>query len=468
MKPLTKSLSILQSPDLMTKLVIIGAGPCGIGAGYRLWQEKSADWQIYEKESYIGGLAAGFKDDVGFTWDVGGHVMFSHYKAFDDFVEHMLQENYISHLREAYIWCSQRWIPYPFQNNIRYLPIKEQEECILGLIEKRFSPEEAVNFKEWSLAVFGRGISRLFMEAYNYKVWATPLEIMAKDWIGERVSVVDIKRILSNVLYKKDDISWGPNNKFKFPLHGGTGGLFSPAANLFDKHLSTNKELIKIDWVEKEAYFGDGTSTRYDKLITTMPINLLCNLLEPRVKELTNAADELTFTSGYIVGIGLKKRLSSRRCWMYFPQSDSPFYRVTNFAWYSYNNVPQGNTDEYSSLMCETSYSDYKRESKEDIIEKTIQGLINSRLMQNEDRDKIVSSFLLDIDYSYPVPTLKRDRALFIIQNYLEKMDIYSRGRFGGWRYEVGNMDHSFMMGYEIVNRLLLGTQETVYQIPRG
>ena len=42
----------------------------------------------------------------------------------------------------------------------------------------------------------------------------------------------------------------------------------------------------------------------------------------------------------------------------------------------------------------------------------------------------------------------------------LEKKGIYSRGRFGAWKYEVGNMDHSLMQGVEAVNKIILGEEE--------
>ena len=52
---------------------------------------------------------------------------------------------------------------------------------------------------------------------------------------------------------------------------------------------------------------------------------------------------------------------------------------------------------------------------------------------------------------------------------FLESHDIYSRGRFGMWKYEVSNTDHTLMQGVECVNRLLLGEPETTigmtYQI---
>ena len=44
---------------------------------------------------------------------------------------------------------------------------------------------------------------------------------------------------------------------------------------------------------------------------------------------------------------------------------------------------------------------------------------------------------------------------------FLERHDIYSRGRFGMWKYEVSNTDHSLMQGVELVNRLLLDEPET-------
>ncbi|MDB5295227.1 MAG: UDP-galactopyranose mutase, partial [Phycisphaerales bacterium] len=43
---------------------------------------------------------------------------------------------------------------------------------------------------------------------------------------------------------------------------------------------------------------------------------------------------------------------------------------------------------------------------------------------------------------------------------YLEQHAVYSRGRFGMWKYEVANTDHSLMQGVELVNRLILGEPE--------
>lgn len=443
------------------RIIIIGAGPTGLGAAYRLEELGYDNWGIYERNDHVGGLAASFKDNAGFTWDIGGHVIFSHYEYFDRIIEEALGTEYYSHLRESWIWMLNCWIPYPFQNNIRYLPMEALEECLVGLRNLRNAqPKISSNFHEWIQNTFGSGISKYFMTPYNSKVWGVPLEQMDKNWIAERVSVVNIERIEKNIREQKDDASWGPNNKFKFPKFGGTGVIFEKMAEKFRDRIIFNSSLVSVDIRNKVVTFNDGRRESYDIVINTSPLDKFVSSLTPKNETIANAANDLIHNGGLIVGIGLKRKDDSNKCWMYFPQSDSPFYRVTNFFRYSPFNVPNGDVDNYFSLMCETAYSDHKEVNKGKIVAETIAGLINSKMITDEDKSLIVSEHLIDIDYSYPIPTIKRDNALRTILPYLEDNHIYSRGRFGFWKYEVGNMDHSVMQGVELVDRLLQGKEE--------
>ena len=54
----------------------------------------------------------------------------------------------------------------------------------------------------------------------------------------------------------------------------------------------------------------------------------------------------------------------------------------------------------------------------------------------------------------------------FPVQPGLEKLGIYSRGRFGAWKYEVSNQDHSLMQGVELANHLIKGVPETTLPFP--
>src|SRR5206468_10934571 len=57
-------------------------------------------------------------------------------------------------------------------------------------------------------------------------------------------------------------------------------------------------------------------------------------------------------------------------------------------------------------------------------------------------------------------PSVERDSILAQAIPFLEQHNIYSRGRFGMWKYEVSNTDHTLMQGVELVNRLLLDEPE--------
>ncbi len=96
-------------------------------------------------------------------------------------------------------------------------------------------------------------------------------------------------------------------------------------------------------------------------------------------------------------------------------------------------------------------------------MDQTIDGLVNTSLLDASEVDDICTRWEIAVDYGYPVPCLKRDGALKVIQPRLEEKDIYSRGRFGGWKYEVSNMDHSVMQGVEWAERMVTGTPETTY-----
>ena len=442
------------------QIVIIGAGPTGLGAAYRLMETGNHHWCIFEKHDYVGGLSASLVDGRGFTWDIGGHVLFSHYDYFDRAVGGGIRDAYFEHMRESWIRLLRTWVPYPFQNNIRYLPDDALRECLEGLRGLGEDPKGTANFGEWMSSVFGRGIVKYFMEPYNLKVWGVPLESMSKDWIGERVSVIDLRRIERNIREQRDDVNWGPNNKFKFPKHGGTGAIFEGIARPFREKIDFGHELIRVSLTNREVCFGNGRRVRYDFLINTTPLDSFVERCVDAPEAMRESAVRLVHNGGLIVGLGFCGKRVDPKCWMYFPEDNAPFYRVTNFHNYSPYNVPDGRTHEYFSLMCETTYSSHKTIDKGDITEETIQGLVNSGMIMESDRARIVSRHLIDIPYSYPVPTLGRDAALSVIQPYLESHGVYSRGRFGAWKYEVGNMDHSFMQGVEVIDRILSGGQE--------
>jgi hypothetical protein len=141
-----------------------------------------------------------------------------------------------------------------------------------------------------------------------------------------------------------------------------------------------------------------------------------------------------------------------------FPLADIPFWRLNVPSNFSPGNVPQSDTA--WSILCENSIppgSNVRYEPEQ--IEATLRqkGFLPPGT-------EVVSTFMSELKHGYPVPFAGRDPLLNDVQSKLEQMDIYSRGRFGGWRYEVSNQDHAFMQGVEVIDRLRQGKPEYTYR----
>ena len=445
------------------RIVIVGAGPAGLGAAWRLQELGHTNWSVYESTSHAGGLASSVVDAQGFTWDLGGHVLFSHYPYFDEVMQTALGDAWVEHVREAWVWMRERWIPYPFQNNIWRLPTNELAACLNGLLDLQLSPRAGppASFRDWLLAAFGTGLCDTFMLPYNRKVWAYDPSQLDVGWMGERVATVDLKRALGNLVMRRDDVSWGPNSTFRFPLHGGTGAIWRAVANRLPAgQLHFDRTAANVDVANKRLLMSDGESIGYDTLVSTMPLDDLLRTLVAR-PELSAEASKFVYSSSHIIGVGLTGSVPDdlrTKCWIYFPEDRVPFYRATVFSNYSPNNVPTGTP--HWSLMAEVSESPRKPVDANTVVADVVAGFRSCGFI---DPRNIVSRWHRRLEHGYPTPWLGRDAVLDPIESALHAASILSRGRFGAWKYEVSNQDHSFMQGVEAIDHVLTGSHDPTF-----
>jgi len=449
----------------MRGTVILGAGPTGLGAGYRLRERGEDDFEIFERADRVGGLATSFEDPKGYTWDVSGHIIFSGYPYFNAFLDKVLGAEGVRRIdRESWIKFEDRYVRYPFQNHLSSLPEEAMLECLVGLIESQTIDRERAyrNFEEWVYARFGAGVAKHFMVPYNEKVWSAPLSRMGFYWIAERVSVVDWKKALEATLLPRNT-EWGPNATFGYPATRGTLGLWLAVLPYLGDRLRYRKRMTCVDEDAREIRFADGSTRRYDRLLTTLPLEAFVARLLRAPEAVRVAARRLMFNRLFTVGIGLKRPSPSPKNWIYFPNPRTPFYRMTYLSNYSPDIVPNGDTSRYCALLTETTYSRFRPLPEGDFVRAVLDGLVAEGILTKDDLGLVESAYLIHAAHAYPVPSVDRDEALGVIQPYLESKEIYSRGRFGAWKYEVGNQDHSMMQGVELVDRWLDGSEEKVF-----
>jgi len=439
--------------------LILGAGPTGLGAGERLLREGGQDFLVLEASPTIGGLSRTIIDG-GYRWDLGGHVIFSHYAHFDELFDRYLGDAHSLIERESWVRCAGTWVPYPFQNNTRYLPEAEARACVEDLerAQARGGAADADNFGAFIDSAFGQSISRLFMRPYNEKVWGCPPETLAKEWIGQRVATIDAARARRNLEKSLDDFGWGPNNRFRYPLDGA-GAMYAAIGRALGDRLRLGARATAIDPAEHVVTLADGGRVRYDRLLSTMPLDVLIRdvIGDAAPDTVRDAAARLVHSSGHFVGVGIRQPCPSPRSWMYFPGDECPFYRVTYLSNYSPRMAPEG----CYSLLCEITESASHPVDADRIVEETIRGLQAVELLAPGERDDIDRLWHARVEHAYPTPTLERDAILETVHPWLESNGIASRGRFGMWKYEVANTDHSVMQGVEWAERELHGTPET-------
>jgi protoporphyrinogen oxidase len=295
-------------------------------------------------------------------------------------------------------------------------------------------------------------------------LWAYPLEQMSSQWIRDRVAVPEVEQVLRSVCLDESSTAWGPNATFCYPRRRGIGAVWRAVANTLPAdRIQFGERVVRINAERKFVWTACGRRYTYDHLISTMPLDQLLRMLGNGQRAQT--ASGLARTSTHVVGIGVNgecPRMLESKLWIYYPDNSVPFYRVTVVSNLSPENTPR--PEKTWSLMAEVSESPFRRLSKGNLIGQVIQGLQSVGVLRAS--DTIISQWHREVSHGYPVPTLGRDRILAETLSQLQTHGSYSRGRFGAWKYEVGNQDHSFMQGVEAVEHIVHGHCELTLENP--
>ncbi|CAK5022631.1 unnamed protein product [Meloidogyne enterolobii] len=432
-------------------------------------------------------------DENGFCWDLGVHVMgISKYKNFVEAMEECVTEWEIiprcamaemSHVmtenKEENLNKINYYIPYPVQNSIPYFPknlklkcleelnFKEKEEGNNFLTTKITEKEE--NFDSFSLSLFGETLQKIFVRPYNEKVWTVPISQMGTSWLQGRVPLIDLSQLkrrcsLSHQKLLIEDES--RQTAFRYPANcRGIGEMWKRFSERFPPKIFN---------------FGQKVKFNYNILISTIPLTELEKMIG-----INNLSKPLKHSTVILVGIGLfggKNDFVKKLSWAYYPRKEILFYRCTIISNFSEELIPkcssstsssssssnliEDKNNQFWSVLCEIGQSSDKElplenEQKNKIFDKIIKDLISVGIINK--KENICSKWIKCLPFGYPIPTKERDFILKECHKYLEKLQIYSRGRFGGWKYELSNQDVCFQIGIELIDKIFLNIPEILY-----
>ena len=469
-------------------ILIAGCGPCGIGAALELEQSAAPvrgsgavnprDYLIVDPSPIAGGWASSRETPEGFTFDCGGHVLFPHkyYPKFVDLLDSLPIE-WVASVPKRGVSLDGRFLPYPAQRNLQRLSPGKLLAVLANLFVRRlrrpFTRYEApgADLESYLLKQFGEYLTSNLMGPLNSKMWAHATSSLSNQWVMLRsgssqrnVADVSLRQTMRNLLTQQDTPGWTSDTMVTYPARGGSGAIWSAvAARIPAAKMLLGCGIRSIALAEKIATLDNGEQVSYGHLISSMPLDTLLRSISGRA-DLRAQAERFVFARSRLYGFGIEGEISARYESLHsfhVPDADQPFWRVTFPSSVSAGTAPEGTF----SVLCEISEpASQPAQNDQELAGRVEAGLRKLGIIG--EGQKVVSRFHQTIEHGYPVPFLGRDILLNEVQSVLEPAGIYSRGRFGAWKYEISNQDHAFMQGVEVVRRLLYGIPEETYSDP--
>ncbi len=465
------------------KVLIVGAGPCGLGAALEMLESGpggTQDFVIVDPGAKPGGWASSRTTAEGFTFDFGGHVLFphKHYAHFGELLK-QLPLAWASSVPERGVQVDGRFLPYPAQRNLQRLPLGKLLRAVASMVLRQVRPSGAAQKQEASSGSgnlgtylqehFGSYITSILMAPLNRKQWAHAPEQLADVWVQHRsgsttrnIADMDLGCMLRNLLLGKDDPGWTPETKVTYPAAGGSGAIWSAMAEAIPaEKMILDARVIYVSLGNKTALLSNGEMIGWEQMISTMPLDVLLKAL-PERPELAEKAKGFVKARSRLFGFGVRGNMPERYAGLHSCQvtdADIPFWRLNFPMTVSRGNGPDG----CYSMLCEVSEpAEQPARPAAELRAEVEESLFRMGLVGKPGQE-IVSRWEYSIEHGYPVPFLGRDALLGEVQPQLEAAGVYSRGRFGSWRYEISNQDHAFMQGVEVVRRILFRVPEETY-----
>jgi len=508
----------------MKKVIIIGAGPAGITAGYELVKE-SGDTKyevtILEETGVIGGISRTVCHH-GNRMDIGGHRFFSKdgrvtewwenlmplqgVPSYDDKVLHrkvslkkggpnpekqdrvMLNRNRISR-----IYYRKKFFDYPVKINLNTIKNMGLVDTVVAgcsylssVVHKR--PEDSL--ENFYINRFGKKLYAMFFEGYTEKLWGRHPRDISADWGSQRVKGLSVLAILKDIFFKafpgkkSRKVETSLIEEFRYPKYG-PGQLWEAAADDFVKKggiLKKNCKVVRIltehGKVSSVTYLKDGkeVTETADYFISSMPLKDLVAGMNDVPPNIRRISDGLPYRDFVTVGLLLRKlnlknctKLKTLAnlvpdCWIYVQDTGVKLGRIQIFNNWSPYLVKRPKETVWIGLeyFC-TEGDQYWNQTPNEWIKLGVRELKRMKIINAD--EKVLDAHCEKVKKAYPA-YFDTYSKIDVLVGYLNRFsNLFCVGRNGQHRYN--NMDHSMATSFEAVKNIREGVQskENVWNV---
>lgn len=411
----------------MSRIAILGSGISALGAYNQLAAEPGV--VLFDKNDRYGGHTMSLRYPQGFTFDMGPHVSFTS----DARIQQMLADNVAGQFetrqyRFSNYWQGH-WLKHPAQNNLHGLPPDLIARIIADFVAQAEQPTEIKNYEDWLRVAYGRTFAEKFPEQYTYKYHTTDARNLTTDWMGPRMYRPKLEEMVLGAL-----TSHTPNvhyiQSFRYPTQGGFGAYLDKWGRA--ARIELGHQVTRIDTKTRTLQFGNGRTTEYGGLISSIPLTDLVPMIEGVPEEVCDAAKRLACSACVLINLGIGRDDFADTHVSYFYDLDLVFPRTSYPHLISPSNAPPG----CGSIQVEVYFSPKYRPFKgkpEDYIEPAIADLIRCGVLR--ENEQILMKHAVYVPYANIIFDHDRAAALKIVHGYLDELRIRHCGRFGDWGY---------------------------------
>lgn len=437
-------------------VAVLGAGPAGVAAAYRLAKEGKARVSVLERAGTVGGNASSFLID-GIWCDFGSHrfhpVADPHVLAD---VQDILGADFLLRPRHGRIRLGGRWIHFPLKpvDALLRLPKDFAFSLLVDMAMKAIpkSPPATRNFATTLRAGLGPTISENFYFPYVKKLWGLEPEELAIRLAERRISGSSPFKILAKMARQIPGLKSPTTGKFYYPRKG-FGQIVSAtadAAKAKGADFRFNASIVRIErdgnrasavWLDK-----GGTPERLavDHVWSTIPITGLIKLIDPPAPApVLAAANAIRFRGMILIYLILEQDQFTEYDAHYFPEISIPVSRMSEPKNYSATVEPKGCTILCAELPCDPG-EPYWEMSDEELGKKFCEWLAGVGLPVTA---KVRRTETRRLRHAYPVYDLAYEGHFNVMDEWLAGIEgLLTFGRQGLFAHD--NTHHAYAMAY--------------------
>lgn len=440
-------------------VVILGAGPAGLGAALKLARRNLFDVTVLERGPAVGGNAGSF-DLAGMHVDFGSHRL--HPSCAPEIladIRGMLGDGLLDRPRHGRIRLRGRWVHFPLKpaDLALHLPPSFLAGVAFDSLRKPFQKTSSDTFASVLEAGLGRTICRDFYFPYARKIWGADPATLDAVQARRRVSAGSIGKMIRKALNSVPGFKKKGSGRFFYPSagYGAISEAYAAAAAAAGARVKLRTGVAAVEMSQGRAIAirtsGPSGDERFEttQVLSSIPISQLARLIEPAApQEVLASAAALQFRAMILIYLVLAADQFTEYDAHYFPDANIGITRLSEPKNYALTPNP-GRTVLCAELPCATGDAVWSASDGE------LQKLVTDALAAARIpvRCPILSVTTRKLPQAYPIYTRDYQPRFDSIDRWLGGLDgIVTFGRQGLFAHD--NTHHALAMAYALDNCL--------------